>query len=136
MDNRNDYDSLQEKMSTKPTSIAESLEEAAIKYAKLQGFTDDMDLDYQQEAFIAGANHQKEVDKAKQQWISPKERLPNYGETVLCVVFDGGRDIDVVKPLVRLTHKKDTDFWDYNNSDWHSFGMVTHWMPLPEGPKI
>lgn len=49
--------------------IEEGLEEAAIRYAKSQGFTDDMDLDYQQEAFIAGANHQKEVDKANVEQI-------------------------------------------------------------------
>lgn len=57
----------------------------------------------------------------KQEWISVDERLPTKNEKVL--VYCGG----VI----------DTD-WICSQGVWyyHEHHTITHWMPLPEAPKM
>ena len=58
----------------------------------------------------------------KQEWISVDERLPKQLETVL-VCCEGIVSIDFI----------------YSRGRWYEYyvhGMVTHWMPLPEAPKM
>lgn len=56
----------------------------------------------------------------KQEWISIDERLPEEFENVL--VYDG---------VVTIDHISAGGEWWYHNHD-----AVTHWMPLPEPPKM
>ena len=57
----------------------------------------------------------------KQEWISVDERLPETLTTVL--VYD--------------THTQSVRFGQYRITDelWYN-GRITHWMPLPEAPKM
>ena len=80
------------------------------------------------------------------EWISVKDRLPEKGGKYLCVRSDSwGQHIDILEFAPNL-HKLDKyDFagkkrpgWcDYDSEwGWTEFDDVTHWMPLPEMPKI
>lgn len=57
----------------------------------------------------------------KQEWISVEERLPYAGEDVL-VLCDG---------LMRIDFIGSSGAW-YE----HDPKRITHWMPLPEAPKM
>ena len=58
----------------------------------------------------------------KNNWISVKERQPEWLETVL-VYFENGK-IDVRE-------------WVWTNAPTFTiYGSVTHWMPLPEPPEV
>ena len=58
-------------------------------------------------------------------WISVEERLPEHGMYLV-----------ITRKGVCMTRKVHTA--TYNHLGWWTyadFGEVTHWMPLPEGPK-
>lgn len=54
-------------------------------------------------------------------WISVKEQLPEHGQEV--IVYTG----NVLKPVVMAYQ-----FW---NPKYDTWAHVTHWMPMPEGPR-
>lgn len=63
------------------------------------------------------------------EWISVKERLPEFGELVIVYCRIYGRYIGSYERLHDTIH-----------GNWHdgqSLGVLppTHWMPLPEPPK-
>lgn len=64
------------------------------------------------------------------QWISVKDRLPNINKPILMY----GENIGIIEPA---NYDKDFDgdpiFTDEYGTEY--FG-VTHWMPLPEPPKV
>ena len=65
-----------------------------------------------------------ENDVVVHQWISVKDRLPDNEERVLVAVDSDKSDTRI-----------DTDRMVYRQ--WVRWGMsVTHWMPLPELPKV
>ena len=68
-----------------------------------------------------------------QEWISAKDRLPEEGEYVLCVLkgFNYGGKIQVCK-FVPADKFKDKPYFEHFRN---GFPSVTHWMPLPEPPK-
>ena len=68
-----------------------------------------------------------------QEWISVKDRLPEEGEYVLCVLkgFNYGGKIQVCKFVPADKFKDKPYFENFRNG----FPSVTHWMPLPEPPK-
>lgn len=68
-----------------------------------------------------------------QEWISVKDRLPEEGEYVLCVLkgFNRGGKIQVCKFLPANKFKDKPYFEHFRNG----FPSVTHWMPLPQSPK-
>ena len=68
-----------------------------------------------------------------QEWISVKDRLPEEGEYVLCVLkgFNYGGKIQVCK-FVPADKFKDKPYFEHFRNGVPS---VTHWMPLPEPPK-
>ena len=68
-----------------------------------------------------------------QKWISVKDRLPEEGEYVLCVLkgFNYGGKIQVCK-FVPADKFKDKPYFEHFRN---GFPSVTHWMPLPEPPK-
>lgn len=68
-----------------------------------------------------------------QEWISVKDRLPEEGEYVLCVLkgFNYGGKIQVCK-FVPANKFKDKPYFEHFRN---GFPSVTHWMPLPQSPK-
>ena len=68
-----------------------------------------------------------------QEWVSVKDRLPEEGEYVLCVLkgFNYGGKIQVCK-FVPADKFKDKPYFEHFRN---GFPSVTHWMPLPEPPK-
>jgi len=69
----------------------------------------------------------------KNEWISVKERLPDFeGRLLVCYTMKLTQVIDAM-----LYHKKENGFWIYSHEmkklSWNDY--VTHWMPLPEPPK-
>ena len=59
------------------------------------------------------------------EWISVKDRLPKLFEDVLTYDGDGGIRINWLEELV-----DEVAYFAYGGK------YVTHWMPLPEPPKI
>lgn len=68
--------------------------------------------------------------KAKIQWVSVKDRLPEIGKSVLIYYpkWDGD-EIQVAKL------EDDGMMFDICGEFNIGTGVVTHWMPLPEPPK-
>lgn len=63
------------------------------------------------------------------QWISVKEKLPEYDEDVLLVCWDG-RDM-----VIGFRCSSDSEDEHYKPSNYgNSLGGVTHWMKLPSLP--
>lgn len=70
------------------------------------------------------------ADQFKPKWIPVSERLPEYGERVLCFTIHGSI------PVCYLGYYYDDNgkfVLAYNGTD--VVDNVTHWMPLPEPPK-
>ena len=62
------------------------------------------------------------AERAKSEWISVDERLPENGTK--CLVYTNrGEWLDKIE----ITH--------YNEGFYIKYCVVTHWMPLPEPPK-
>jgi hypothetical protein len=57
----------------------------------------------------------------KQEWISVEEKLPPAFDRV--IICDKYRRVN-------------TDFFCGKNKGWYSGRTITHWMPLPEAPKM
>lgn len=64
-----------------------------------------------------------------QEWISVKDRLPNYFEHVLINVPGDKPFITVHEAYLRKDDMWDAGLYRYDKED------VTHWMPLPQPPK-
>ena len=62
-----------------------------------------------------------------QEWISVKDRLPESGETVLCLLQGEGY-------WVSTWDYADDEMWS-DGERWCSKDVATHWMPLPQPPK-
>lgn len=71
--------------------------------------------------------------QAHQSWVSVKDRLPEEGDYVLCVLkgFNYGGKIQVCK-FVSADKFKDKPYFEHFRN---GFPSVTHWMSLPEPPK-
>ena len=61
-------------------------------------------------------------------WISVKDKLPEWGETVIIHHVDGS----IMLAWLLLRKKLKTQRW---NIDRTKRNCVTHWQPLPEPPK-
>lgn len=119
-------------MSTKPTSIEESLEEVVREYLNCP--TDDT-MDSNDVSFMGGAefgaNHQYGIDMAKQQWISVENMPSRYGHYLTC--FAKG---DYISYEVAQLYKRQDGTYCFTDNEDISQVMATHWQPLPEPPKI
>lgn len=74
-------------------------------------------------------------------WISVNDRLPESNLNVL--VFESGRIAIAQRPtkmdfaILNDTYEKEWPENTFDNADWHFPSTeVTHWMPLPEPPKL
>ena len=63
----------------------------------------------------------------KQEWISVDDRLPEPYETVLAFCDTGGRKFQCVSEMIEPNGKRWSAVCGFR---------VTHWMPLPEPPKM
>jgi hypothetical protein len=77
---------------------------------------------------------EEEENKHDINWISVKDELPEQSQEVL-VCNINGIDQDERDPFIAVLNCKKF-FWinRYNYDDWKE-EIVTHWMPLPEGPE-
>ncbi|MBR3963862.1 MAG: DUF551 domain-containing protein [Clostridia bacterium] len=76
------------------------------------------------------ATHLYNAGYRKQEWVSVEDDTPKDGEKRVQVFL---RDDDFTKPIGE--NKIDTD--RYIDGKWVRWGKhVTHWMPLPEAPKM
>jgi hypothetical protein len=73
--------------------------------------------DYAEQLYKAGYR--------KQEWISVDERLPSKSGKYICCTTKG-------TILIERFYQLDDGGWFSN----HKFCTVTHWMPLPEAPKM
>ena len=73
----------------------------------------------------------------KQEWISIDDRLPDECKNVLC--FDGSKTIIAFMEKTEDCGEYVPVFWDfvaYDRDDTYDEVCATHWMPLPEPPKM
>ena len=78
---------------------------------------------------LAIADHLVSNGVTVQEWISVKDRLPELGERVICT--DGG----AVFEQYRVEPSYVYGIWDRSGLK-SQMQKVTHWMPLPEPPKV
>lgn len=73
----------------------------------------------------------------RSEWISVEDRLPEECKAVLC--FAGNKTVLAFMEKTEDCGKYVPVFWDlvaYNRDDTWDEVCVTHWMPLPEAPKM
>ncbi len=78
----------------------------------------------------------------KREWISVEERLPEdvYGKdrkkiTVL-VCTEGGKVSTTSRQRIVKFNKTKLEWVELETFEWSKRKRVTHWMPLPEAPKM
>ena len=82
--------------------------------------------------YISDEDNEIETLQARiPQWISVKDRLPEDGTRVMAYV-NGWHEV--------AWHRKSIREWQFRdeiafNNETNTYGLVTHWMPLPEPPK-
>lgn len=109
--------------------------------------------------FLCDVVEMLEKGYCKQEWISVEDKLPENGQMVLiydgnayqwkptisCAIFQKGKTKEQLKEEGYKTMSGADEYgnnkkpyrWCSGNSpmNWHG-QMVTHWMPLPETPKM
>ena len=79
--------------------------------------------------YDAGYRKQSDVTDinvgSKSEWISVEERLPNESGKYICCTTKG-------TILIERFYQLDDGGWFSS----HNFCTTTHWMPLPEAPKM
>lgn len=63
-------------------------------------------------------------------WISVKDRLPDFGQSVLIGWADGGVDM-----AYRYRFKHDQSRWSWSNVIEEHHDLPAYWMPLPAAPE-
>lgn len=109
--------------------MLEIIENARETYAN--DITDHTENEYIREGLLnAGYRKQNE-------WISVDERLPKECKNVLC--FARNKTIIAFMEKVEDCGEYVPVFWDwvaYDRDDTYEEVCATHWMPLPEAPKM
>ena len=82
-------------------------------------------LQYDREQYEKGFADGLEAAQ-KQQWIPVTERMPKEQENVLCT---DGIHVEVGELI-------EGSFYDLDTYDSSIISGVTHWMPLPDPPKV
>ena len=77
----------------------------------------------------------------KNKWINVEEQLPDFATEVICFWSECGGGIAIgMLDEERYTHTKDGVECQRDWTLYSSIGKmeydVTHWMPMPEKPKI
>lgn len=85
-----------------------------------------------EKAMKAIVNLQEALAKAKSEWISVEDRLPERKQVVLC--YRGDFRGDMMNTYVYLGSGNWEDDYGYRGTSEHE--GITHWMPLPEPPKM
>lgn len=77
------------------------------------------------------------LDYRKQEWISIDDELPEECKNVLC--FEGKKIVIAFMEKTEDCGEYVPVFWDwiaYDRDDTYDEVCATHWMPLPEPPKM
>ena len=72
-----------------------------------------------------------QADYRKQEWISVDERLPE--ETCKCLIVDA---LGVIYLASYSSRYRAFNATDEDGGDTWRLNSITHWMPLPEPPKM
>ena len=99
------------------TMLAKQMGQSKERYCKA--------MQYAKRAYEKGYRKQSE-------WISVKDRLPERGQAVLC--YRGDFRGDMMNTYVYLGSGNWEDDYGYRGTAEHE--GITHWMPLPEPPKM
>ena len=67
-------------------------------------------------------------------WISVKDRLPNVKQKVM-ILNTYGEITDFYKAVI-INKKSKHKIWMNPDTGYIYGGEVTHWMPLPDAPKV
>ena len=68
----------------------------------------------------------------KGEWISVEDRLPAYEQQVIALSESGEVTLGIISPS---TNEKEYGKYCADNA-FECLTFVTHWMPLPEAPKM
>ena len=71
-------------------------------------------------------DEQETISAASPKWVSVKDRMPNYCDTVIAVNIFGHISV--------AFYRGSGCFTDNNSGD--ELNYITHWMPLPETPDV
>lgn len=69
------------------------------------------------------------------QWISVKDRLPEYQEKVLCFYENGFMGTAVFYGISTDPHRSSNNFVSYSHNFMTEGSKIKFWMPLPEEPS-
>ena len=89
---------------------------------------------------IKQAEHFYEKGYRKQEWISVEERLPDgHGDFLVVVksklLWNTEWEDCVGLATYNCSEIPSVNGWDYETRDGYQY-IITHWMPLPEAPKM
>lgn len=69
------------------------------------------------------------------EWIKIEDRLPdNVGEYIVCAQY--AERIRYRQIVTLAKYGLNEWIWYENGIEWDISGIVTHWMPLPEPPRM
>jgi hypothetical protein len=113
------------------TTIPEDPEVYAIRWrdAMIEAL---QDLSKQSEKYLIKENGDILPLTHQSEWISVEDRLPDKGQEVLA--YRGDFNGDMMNTYTYLGRKNWEDDYGYRGSTVHE--GITHWMPLPEPPKM
>ena len=99
----------------------------------IQSFCVDFDMEAERHEinFMAQAEHLYSAGYRKQEWISVEDRLPEENGRYLACVKISHLAFDIPPMVVIMGYNKIHGFDTISGEE-----TVTHWMPLPEAPKM
>ena len=103
-------------------------------YAEITGSDNKHDDQLMWEWYANMVERQPTIEP-KQEWISVKDRLPEFGKKVLVCDVDAEPDIANDIHMFCLWHDEDGHYWTDGDEWVIDFENVSHWMPLPEPPE-
>ncbi len=70
-------------------------------------------------------------------WISVRDAMPTYGQTVLAIVSGKPRaNIELIGACALAEYYGDEGYWDVDEYPGWVHAKVTHWLPIPELPQV
>lgn len=69
-------------------------------------------------------------------WISVEDKLPPNNSYVIVAKWDGRPKVEMY--FIEIAERLNDQWFDDHNGELlnRKYGVVTHWMPLPDKPEI